>query len=330
MSKENENVDLFNMSADDPSLNVFDKKQNNLDGIYRPRYKDAKDKKTGYHAKIRFLPNIVLETGKIGAPAIERHMHYADFKDEPNILGWYDCAKNLEEKCDLCTNYWRLKNSKNQVDVEKADLISRQTKYYSYVLVLEDENKPDLVGKILVFSYGYTIKQKIKSDKDGEITGEPCNIFDLAKGKDFKLIIKQKGEFDDYSGSQFLDVSPIKIWNEEKKKFVVPQLDADGRITNPKAQEAIKNFLMARPEAVCIEKYAPKAWDEATRGKIDDIIAKLNGNEITHAERSAKNGGSATAKKTTSKVDELDDDLTSSVTVSEKDFFDEDEDLNLQ
>ena len=44
------------VEANDATLSVFDKTTTNNDGIYRPSLKDAKDKKIGYRATLRFLP----------------------------------------------------------------------------------------------------------------------------------------------------------------------------------------------------------------------------------------------------------------------------------
>ena len=316
--EELENVDLFNMDTEE-SLSVFDKKTTNLDGIYRPRLADAKDRKTGYRSVIRFLPN-VLETGKLGPLAIEKHIHYADFKSHANLSGYYDCGKNFEEnKCELCTTFWKLKNSKNQADVEKSDLISRQTKYYSYVLVLEDEQKPDLVGKILVFPFGYTIKEKINSERNGEISGEPCNVYDLVNGKDFVLIIKDKAGYANYDASSFKDSSPLKLYNEKNKKFVPIPVN-EGKV-EAKAQKKIKTFLTERDEAVDLSKYEAVSWSEETKGKIDDIIAILNGQDITGAERKAKNASNDMIES----VDDSLDDEPDNVEMTEDDFFMDDE-----
>lgn len=289
--KELENVDLFNMSADDESLDVFNPSSTNQDGIYRPKLEDAKDKKIGYRATVRFLPNL-LKNGKPSVSAVQKHQHYISISAQPQLSGYYDCAKNFTDKCDLCTNFWKLKNSKNQTDVEKSELLSRTTKYYSYVLIIEDEQHPDLVGKIMIFSYGYSIKEKINSEKNGEV-GEPCNVFDLATGKDFKLIIKQKGEFPNYDSSAFLEQSPIKIWNEEKKEFRSAPINTEtGKIDNPKVQEKIKNFLLTRD--VELDDFTAKEWDEETKGKVSDIIEFLNGNDISRAERKSRNANSET------------------------------------
>jgi hypothetical protein len=315
--KQFEDVDLFDMHASDETMNVFDKKTRNSDGIYRPSLNDAKEKTKGYRAKIRFLPN-VLESGKVGVPALEKHIHYADLKTEVNLAGYYDCEKNFKDSCPLCTIFWKLFNSKNQADVERSKLISRTTKYYSYIEVLEDEQNPDLVGKILVYPYGYTIKEKIKAQRDGEI-GPKCNVFDLAKGKDFQLIIKEKGGFPNYESSQFLEESPIKIWNEKSKKFIEVPVDDDGKVTDPKVKKKILTFLKERD--VNLEDYEAKEWDEETKGKVDTIVVFLSGKDVAIASNEAKN-----TSNDLSGVNEVSDEDFDDDEIDEKSFFDEDED----
>jgi hypothetical protein len=71
-------------------------------------------------------------------------------------------------------------NSKNAILQEKAKCLKYSKKYYSYVLVLEDEQQPELVGKIMIFQYGKTIKDKILAEKNGEISGVSCNVFEFS------------------------------------------------------------------------------------------------------------------------------------------------------
>jgi hypothetical protein len=316
-------VDLFNMSVNDETQKVFETQTSNNDGIFRPSIKDAKDKKTGYRAVIRFLPNF-LESGKLGEAAIEKHLHYVDFKNEPKLSGFYDCAKNYTDKCDLCTMYWKLKKSKNQLDVEKAVLIKKTIKYYSYILVLEDEQHPEWVGKIMVYPYGFTIKEKINSERKGEVSGEPCVVFDLVNGKDFTLLIKAKGENPDYSMSQFGPKTPIKLYNEKNSTFVeIPT--KNGQIEKAEVKEKIKKVLLSR--TVNLSDHAPLEWDDEVKSKVDDILAVLSGNDISKAERTSRSTTSDNSKKqTTSKqkveesvIDDPEEEETA-ITTSE-DFF---------
>lgn len=308
MSNETKNVDLFDMDAEDASMSFLDKKQKNNDGIYRPNLKDAKDKAKGYIATIRFLPNL-LEDGTIGPSAIEKHQHYVKLTDNPNLAGYYDCAKNKADKCDLCTYYWKLHNSKNQAEVERAELLNRSTKYYSYVQIIEDVQHPELVGKIMVFSYGIKIKNKINSERTGEITGEKCNVFDIANGKEFRLIIKEVGGFQNYETSSFREKSVIKLWNEDKSIFMkIPSEFDDTKnkniITDAKAKNAIQKHLMKRD--ALLSEYESKDWTDEEKGKISQIIDIVSGNDITSASASIKNNN-GTKKPATVVNDDLDD-----------------------
>lgn len=285
------------LEANDETMSVFDKQTTNQDGIYRPNLKDATDKKIGYRATLRFLPNL-LENGKIGPSAIEKHIHYVDLKNDVSLAGYYDCKKNFEANCELCTEYWKLYNSKNAADNEKANLIKRTSKYYSYVLVIEDDQHPDLVGKILVFPYGFTIKEKINSERNGEVTGVPCNIFDLANGKEFKLIIKEKGGFQNYEASQFMEKSPIKLFNEKTSKFMTAPVLIDektgmNKIVDVKVQAKIKEVLLGK--TVNLDEHKPKEWDDKVRSNVEKVLSIVSGNDTYIAEQkvnSAKNDSS--------------------------------------
>jgi hypothetical protein len=283
--KEIENIDIFdNIDAQSETLGFLDKKASSLDGIYRPK---ITDKKKGYIATIRFLPNFSRD-GKVLQSAIEKHQHYVDFKNHPELQGYYDCMKNFTDKCDFCTMYWKLKNSKNASDVEKAELISRNTKYYSYILVMEDEQNRELEGKILIYPYGYKIKEKIKDQKDG-ISGDSCNVFDLGNGKPFKLVMKQLGEYPNYDSSTFLEVSPIQIQGK-KAPVEVDAKTGKNKITNPKVKEKITQFLLSR--TVNLEDHLPKEWSAEEKFKVSNILDILVGNDVTLTERRASKASS--------------------------------------
>jgi hypothetical protein len=278
--KEIDVDNLFDsIDGQNETLGFLDKKGGSLDGIYRPK---ITDKKKGYVATIRFLPNLTRD-GKVQQAAIEKHQHYVDFKNHPELAGYYDCMKNFTDKCDFCTMYWKLKNSKNASDVEKAELISRSTKYYSYILVLEDEQNRELEGKILIYPYGYKIKEKIKDQKDG-VSGDPCNVFDIANGKDFKLVIKQLGEFPNYDSSTFLEVSPIKIQGKKAPVEVDPKTGKN-KITNPKVREKVTQFLLDR--TVNLEDHQAKEWSSEDKYKVSQILEILSGNDVSSSKKVA-------------------------------------------
>jgi len=295
--KEFDDKFLFESDAEQQKeeMSFLTKKSKNQDGIFRPTLEEAADKEKGYRAKIRFLRNLT-RGGKLGPASVEKHVHYiahGPFDNHPDLVGYYDCERNFKDKCDLCTMYWKLKKSKNQADVEKSDYLSRNTKFYSYVMILEDVQHPELVGKILVFPYGYKIKEKINLENTGEVTGVKCNIFDFGKGKDFMLIIKERktsvGVFPDYDNSTFLEVSPMKIYNEKAQKFVTVQTDENGEILDKKWQAKIKEILLARDEKVNLEDHIPnKEWTDEERDKVSKIFSVLNETDVMFAENATK------------------------------------------
>jgi len=273
--------DLFGGNLDSKMDFLNEKKAVNSDGIYRVDLTKVKDKKKGYRSVVRFLPNLTKDS-KVGQSAIEKITHYVDIKNQKELSGWFDSPKNFNEKCPLTDLYYNMQNSKNAILQERSKSLKYSKKYYSYVLVIEDEQQPETVGKIMIFQYGKTIKDKIQAERNGEITGVPCNVFDLAAGKDFVMLVKEISTGDetypDYKNSMFKpEVSSLPIYNEEKNTFKnVPV--SDGKV-DARAQGMVKDFLMKREHE--LEEYAPKKLSEEQQAKINEITNFLTGKAST-------------------------------------------------
>jgi hypothetical protein len=310
------NDDLFgNLDSKMDFLN--EQTKTNTDGIYRIDLSKAKDKKKGYRAVVRFLPNLTKE-GKVGQSAIEKISHYVNIKNQKELSGYFDSPKNFGEKCALSDVYYQLTNSKNAILQERAKMLNYSKKYYSYVLVLEDEQQPELVGKIMIFQYGKTIKDKISAEKNGEISGVSCNVFDLSAGKDFVLLVKeiQTGDetYPDYKMSMFKpETTSLPIYFKDKAAFKNAPLGSDGKI-DPKAQSMIKDFLIDREHN--LEDFGPKKLDDAQQGKINEIIGFLTG----------KSSGGFVSNKTESKPTSDDFDFEESIVNASTDKSDDDTD----
>ncbi len=313
--------DLFSMDLDS-GMGFLDKKDSKTnDGILRLDPKKAKDSKKGLRVVLRFLPNFTRE-GKLGQAAIEKFVHYVKLQNHPELNGYYDSMKNFNEKCELTNTFWELKNSKSVIDQEKSELISRTTKYYSYVQIIEHESEPELVGKIMIFPFGIKIKNKINEERTGEITGTPNNVYDLVNGKDFVCIVKEIGGFPNYDASQFKPTpSPIQIPSKDGSLKEVPTADLDGRkVVDPKVQERVREYLLGRE--VNLEDYSAVRWDEETHSKVLKIVSILKDNPIVSA-----NSTIASASKKSDATFFEDDDLTETASTGsakkeEDDFFD--------
>jgi hypothetical protein len=285
----------------------------NTDGIYRIDLSKCKDKKKGYRSVVRFLPNLTKE-GKVSQLAIEKITHYVDIKNPKELSGFFDSPKNFNEKCALTDLYYQMTNSKNAILQERAKMLKYSKKYYSYVLVLEDEQQPELVGKIMIFQYGKTIKDKILAEKNGEISGVGCNVFDLSQGKDFVLLVKeiQTGDetYPDYKMSMFKpELTSLPLYFKEKGVFKNVPVGSDGRVT-PEVQSKIKDFLLDRDHD--LEEFAAKKLTEEQQAKITEICNFLTGKS---------SNGYQTAKqeaKPTSEDFEFEDNFATTSTSSAK------------
>jgi len=269
--------DLFNGGLDDKMDFLNEVKKTNNDGIYRVDLSKAKDKKKGWRSVVRFLPNLT-DDGKVGQSAIEKITHYVDIKNPRELAGWFDSPKNFNEKCPLTDLYYTMQNSKNAILIEKSRMLKYSKKYYSYVLVLEDEQQPELVGSIMIMQYGKTIKDKISAERNGEISGVQCNVFDLSAGKDFVLVVKeiQTGDetYPDYKMSMFRpEATSLPIYFKEKGEFKNAPL-TDGKI-DAKVQGKIKEFLLDREHS--LEDFSPKPLTDDQQAKITEISNFLTG-----------------------------------------------------
>jgi hypothetical protein len=317
----NELDDLFNGSLDSKMdfLNESSQTKNN-DGIYRVDLSKCKDKKRGWRSVVRFLPNLTKD-GKVGQMAIEKVTHYVDIKNPKELSGWFDSPKNFNEKCALTDLYYTMQNSKNAILIEKSKQLKYSKKYYSYVLVIEDEQQPENVGKIMIFQYGKTIKDKIQAERNGEISGVPCNVFDLSAGKDFVLVVKeiQTGDetYPDYKMSMFKpETTSLPIYFKDKAAFKNAPLNAEGKI-EASVQTKIKEFLLDRE--FDLQDFSPKKLTEEQQSKITEIT-----NFLTGKASSSYSNAKAESKPSSDDFD-FEDNFSASTSTSvaeeEDDFF---------
>lgn len=130
----------------------------------------------------------------------------------------------------------------------------------------------------MIFQYGKTIKDKILAEKNGEISGVPCNVFDLTNGKDFVMLVKeiQTGDdtYPDYKNSMFKpETSSLPIFFEDKGTFKnVPLIEG---VIDTKVQPMIKEFLLKRDHE--LEEFAPKKLSDEQNAKISEIMNYLTG-----------------------------------------------------
>jgi|TARA_B100000035_G_scaffold313497_1_gene327341 hypothetical protein len=123
--------------------------------------------------------------------------------------GWLidNCPTTKGEKCPVCAANTALWNSGTEADKDVARKQKRKLSYYSNIYVVKDPLNPDNEGKVFLYKYGKRIFDKLMAKMqpdENDYDPQPAfNPFDLWKGADFKLKIKQVAGFWNYDDSVF-------------------------------------------------------------------------------------------------------------------------------
>ena len=246
MSKmEKDELNVFNVSIED--LTKDDKPQGNAN-MYSPSYDKAKD--GVYKAKIRFLPNISNPRESM----MRKYVYY--LQDLNNDTGFYvDSPSTIGEKCPIQDAFFKLRNSSSAADKELSEKLKRKEFWYSAVQIIQDKQFPELEGKVMIFRYGFKIKQKIDEQLKPVVDDEePNNPFDLFEGKVFNLVVCKKDGFANYDSSKFASSgSAIVIDGNEMSD------DEDDR-------ETILEYL--KENTPDFNEFKFKPWDDELRKKV--------------------------------------------------------------
>ena len=243
------NLDIFNLDAE--SLVTPVKKEGSKDlEFYKPYPEDGKD--GVYKSLIRFIPTASEPTkSKI-------HKYYVYLQDPSTGNGFsVDCPSTVGKKSVLKDIFWKLKNSHSAADQELAKSFSRKEDYYSLIQIVQDKNRPETEGKIMIFKFGKKLNDMIEAQIKPEY-GAPANPFDLFEGKLFSVHARKVGEWNNYDLCSFVgEKCPIEV---EGKKMEKNQEDMD----------AIVEYLKTGPQNLASFDY--KDWDNETTEKVMSII----------------------------------------------------------
>jgi hypothetical protein len=243
------NLDIFNLDAE--SLVTQTKKEGSADlEFYKPYPEDGKD--GVYKSLVRFIPNVVDPSkSKI-------HKYYVYLADPSTGKGLsVDCPSTVGKKSVLKDIFWKLKNSSSAADQELAKSFSRKEDYYSLIQIVQDKNRPEMEGKIMLFKFGKKINDMIEAQLKPEYGGA-INPFDLFEGKLFSIHARKVGEWNNYDLCTFVgDKCPIVVDGKPREK-------------SPDDMNAILEYLKTGPQNLGSFDY--KDWDDETTNKVMSII----------------------------------------------------------
>lgn len=242
-------LDIFNLDAEAFVTKSANTKNGDLE-FYKPYPEDGKD--GVYKSLIRFVPNPV-------DPAKSKIQKYYVFLNDPVSGNNFsvDCPSTVGKKSVLKELFWKLKNSHSAADQELSKKFSRKEDYYALIQIVQDKNKPELEGKIMVFKFGKKINDLIEAQIEPEY-GEKSNPFDLFSGKEFSLHVRKVGDWNNYDLCSFIgERSAIKIGGTPMQK-------------SQDDMNKILEYLNEGPKNLISFDY--KEWDDETTERVMTVI----------------------------------------------------------
>lgn len=158
-------------------------------------------------AVIRFLPPPKGEPR--GAAWVKLLTHF--FKGKTGRYYSENCLRTLDQDCPVCIlnrELWATGDEGEAIVRGSKDNPGRKAKtnYYSNIFVVEDSANPENEGKVFLFRYGVKIFEKVHD----MLHEEKIDIFDMKKGRDFKIKQVKVSGFPNYDKSSFASKeSPI-------------------------------------------------------------------------------------------------------------------------
>lgn len=238
-------MSLEHLFSNDSSSDFLVKDSKKESDYYSPSPKNAKNGKN-YISTIRFIP-FLKDVSKSIVPK------WVIYLDNAGIEKRYiDCPSTIEKPSILQEVYWKLKNSDNASDKTLAENFSRRRVYFSLVMIVEDENRPELVGKIKIFKYG----QKLYNKLDKLMNPDPTkkvkkhNLFSPLTARCLNLDIKTVSGHNNYDDSEF---------TIEAEPFII---DGKEIANKPENYQKVAQWISENSPDLSTTYY--KEWDEDT------------------------------------------------------------------
>jgi len=174
------------------------------------QWKPSVDKAGNGYAVIRFLP-----AGDGNDLPWARYWDHA-FKGPTGQ--WYieKSLTSIGQADPLSEMNSRLWNSGDESDKDLVRERKRRLHYVSNILVEHDPSNPQHEGKVMLFTFGKKIFDKIMDKMQPEFPGEtPVNPFDFWEGASFHLKIRNVAGYRNYDKSEF--ANPTNLSEDESE-----------------------------------------------------------------------------------------------------------------
>ena len=189
-------------------------------------WKPTVDKAGNGYAVIRFLPS------ESEVPWVR----YWDHGFKGPTGKWYieKSLTSLGQQDPLGEFNSKLWNSGNEEDREQVRKQKRRLHYVVNILVVSDPSAPENEGKVFMYQFGKKIFDKVQDLMQPQFPGEtPVDPFDLWKGADFQLKIRNVEGYRNYDRSEFKEPSALYEGDEVQLQAALNQLHDINQFIDP-------------------------------------------------------------------------------------------------
>ena len=232
---------------------------------YKVNFKDGKG--GIYESVVRFIPNVADPTKCIMAKQISWVKNPVTQKgiyvDDPRSVGEFSPVVDMFFKC-------RNTNNAQIQEFGKAHLSTKQ-QYAALVQIIQDENHPELVGKIKVLRFGKKVWDKLHNEEHPTM-GQGYNPFHPIYGRYFHIKCVSQSGFNNFDQSSFIDnrnaqgISTTGFYYEDPAYpgQMVP-------VTENSNQQAVADWLAANSPD--LSKYDYQPWTAEQQTFVNEVLA---------------------------------------------------------
>jgi hypothetical protein len=185
------------------------------------------------------------------------------YVDDPRSVGQFSPIVDMFFKC-------RNTNNAQIQEFGKAHLSTKQ-QYAALVQIIQDENHPELVGKIKVLRFGKKVWDKLHNEEHPTM-GQGYNPFHPIYGRYFHIKCVSQSGFNNFDQSSFIDnrnaqgVSMTGFYYEDPAYpgQMVP-------VTESSNQQAVADWLAANSPD--LSKYDYQPWTAEQQTFVDEVLA---------------------------------------------------------
>jgi len=234
---------------------------------YKVSFKEGKG--GVYTSIIRFIPYAANPSKSL----ISKQVSYIK-NPITNQSVYVDDPRSIGQKSPIVDMFFTCWNSGNEQFKQFAkEHISTKQQYISLVQIIQDEQHPELVGKIKVFRFGKKLYDKIEAEMQG-IMGNGNNPYHPITGRYFMLKCVSQSGFNNFDQSTFFDYKNAAGQSVGSGFYYAPDLNnptALTPVTESSDQQAVADYLMANSPD--LSQYDYKPWSAQDDKFINDVLA---------------------------------------------------------